>query len=613
MADRAAIDLLEQKFRDWERDILLHFEDCLQVRDHNTSSLVPLRLRKGQQILHNVAEKQLADIGYVRILLLKSRRFGGSTYVEGRFYSKTSRAANKNTFIVAHEEKSTATLFRMAKLFHQKNPVAPQTLASSAQELRFDTKEGEGLKSEYQLATAKNVDAGRSQGVHYLHISEEAYFPDGAEILLNGLMACLPKPPLGTEVFRESTANGYGNTFQVACEEAFASGEHVYYEENGIPFAWHNPKSAKKWVVVFIPWFMDETLFLPFDNDVQKRAFEARIKEKEFDKDNMRWVESEAMKLKKQYGLTLEQLHWREYAIENDCGGDLNKFHQEYPSNFYEAFLSAGQNVFSRALCDDLEEVCREPIKRGDLRRLEGAGKVIVRNNPHGSFSVWEECNRNDSYFITVDVAGGIKENLVGRKRKPKEDPDFTSIDVWNHRTGNQAAQWHGHVDYDFVADIVVMIGELYGHKMGRRLELPTAAVELNNHGYTVVARLKDMQYPQYHHAQDSPGWQANRRTKPDAVDSLRAALRDGTLKINARGTVSELRTYVEEGGKFAAAEGCNDDRVSSAYLAAALFDELPRKYQSLDRKRRGDGNVRFSNFKGADTDRSPTYQEFYA
>ena len=595
------------KVKAYLRDDILWFKECATVRDHNTSQLLPFKLRRGQQILHNVAQKQMDEQGYVRIFLYKSRRFGGSTYVETRLYKRTSMEWNRNAFIVGHEESSTATLFNMAKLCHEKNPIAPATRASNAQELIFDNKQGTGLKSQYKLATAKNVDAGRSQGIHYLHLSEEAFYPDNAPALITGLFNCFPEPPTGTEIWRESTANGCGNTFHKGVMDTYCEGKHVFYEEDGIPFAWHNPK--RDWVVVFIPWFVDTNLTKPFDRKEDKEAFEKAIHEKRFDQDSMSWVEKEELRLKKRFKLTLEQLHWREWAIENKCNGDINLFHQDYPATVEEGFLSQGTNVFSRTLCDDLQAQCAEPVMVCDPYRL--GGLVRTKRNRHGKFTVWEEYKDCDTYFLTVDVAGGIKDALIGKKRSKDEEPDRTNIDVWNHRTGMQVAQWNGHMDYDLVADMVQMIGELYAVKTAKEVKLPTACVELNNHGFTVVRDLKNMNYPQYGNSGTEPGWQTNRRTKPQMIDGLKEAARDGSLKINSVQTVSEMRTYIEEGGKFAAASGCKDDRVITAAMASELVKVLPRTY----------GRTRSAAIEGArltgdydyENEPSRSYAEFYA
>ena len=568
-----------------------YYEDNLVVRDHNTASLLSFRLNFGQDILESVAEKQKAETGRVRILLLKSRRFGGSTWVQGRFYKQTSMNENMNAFIVAHEEESTRTLFNMAKLFHEKNPLQPATISSNAQELIFDNKKGTGLKSGYRLATAKNTEAGRSQGIHFLHESEEAFYPKNAPTLQLGLFQCVPDPPSYSEIIRESTANGYGNTFQIDVFKTYNDGKNPYYERDGKIYAWSNPKTD--WVLVFIPWFAIEKYRMDIpEHDLE--PFKLRIEEKVYDEDNMEWIDSEPKRLLEKYNLSLEQLYWREWAIENKCGGSLDNFHMEYPSDVFEAFLSRGSNFFARHVCDELEAQISEPIKIGKLDKV--AGKTRVTRNKHGNFIVWETCNNNDSYYLTVDVAGGLSPEEAKKER----EPDKTNIDVWNHRTGNQAAQWNGHIDYDLVADLVMMIGDLYSTRVGNRFDLPIAAVELNNQGHAVVGMLEKDRYPQYKNETNKLGWQTNKRNKGSMVTNLRSCLRDSTLKINSKSTINEMRTYIEEGEKYFAATGCNDDRVITAAIAASIINSIPKKYS------KSSGQSGFTNLD------KPTYESSY-
>lgn len=591
-------------------DFAGYSQACLTIRDHDTARLLQFDHNKGQRILHAVAEKQKEEKGYVRIDLLKSRRFGGSTYVEARFYRNATLNHNRNIFIVGHEERSTATLFRMAQLFHEKNPLAPSVLASNAQELRFDNKEGTGLKSEYQLGTAKNLTTGKSQGIHDLHGSEEAFWPTGADELLLNLFQCIPDPPAWTEVFRESTANGYGNTFQEAVFEAYCEGQYPYYEEDGVTYAWSNPETD--WVLVFIPWFAIEKYTREFLNDEEKRKLKVSLKEKAFDEKSKQWVDNPANTLQKKYKLTLEQLNWRRWAINNKCNGSLDKFNQEYPAEVLDAFLSKGSNVFSKELCDQLESECVEPLIIGKVNHL--MGKTRVERQKYGEFRVWEKCKQEDSYFITVDCAGG-KILLTEAQKKENKEPDRTNIDVWNHRSGMQAAQWNGHVDYSLIGDLVAMIGSLYGIEVGNKIEFPVAAVELQNHGYTAVADLTKLSYPQYEWKDGEPGWSTNRGTKHVMIDSSIRSVSDGELKINCKETIAEMRTYIEEPGvadnrKFHAAGTAKDDRVITMAIAGKLLLLLPRKYNELRKNRRAAG-ASFANIHDAPKDTE--YLEVYA
>ena len=595
----AAISVKDQ-IEQYVDNYKLFARDCIKIRDHHTAKVVPLIFNRGQEILHKVTERQKADKGFVRILFLKSRRFGGSTYVEGRFYWLSSLNYNRNAFIVGHEKESTNTLFEMAKLMQEQNPIPPAELKNNEKSLKFDTKDGKGLKSEYRLATADNVDAGRSQGVHYLHGSEEAFWRDG-RTLLTGLVQCVPDPPAESEILRESTANGYGNSFQEDVSESYCEGKYPYHIEDGITFAWINPETD--WILVFVPWFVHERYTKPFDSSAKKQGFQAEINKKVFNEADMQWEKSISLKLKEKYSLTLEQLHWRQWAIRNKCRGSDDIFCQEYPSNVEEAFLSAGSNIFGKELCDQVEEGCEKPIIVGDV--VDRMGKSRIRANQYGKFKLWEKPDQREVYFLTVDSAGGKRRNV--EKDAKARKPDFTVVDVWNHRTGVQAAQWQGHIEYDLIGDLSMMIGRMFFYAR--------ACIELMNHGYTVVADLKRADYPQYEHRPGEYGWPttgSGALRKEVMIDRLYQQSRDGILQIRCKETVSEMRTFEEDNGHLEAATGCKDDRVMSAAMATMMMTMLPKTFHV----KRGDKPPfeGFKNWQRRIKDKPEVgYQEYYA
>ncbi len=589
------LDETALKIKAYREDFVLFGCEIVKIKDHNTAKIVPLELNAGQKILHAVAEMQKGIMGYIRILLLKARRFGGSTYIEARYYWRTGYNQNRNAFIVGHEKESTNTLFEMAKLIHQQNPIPPQEIRNNEKSLKFDTPDGKGLKSEYRLATAENVDAGRSQGIHYLHGSEEAFWRD-AGTLLSGLLQCIPDPPAESEVFRESTANGFGNTFQQDVFEAYCEGKHVYYKQDGHVYAWFNPESD--WVLVFIPWYIHERYTKEFASDGDRVVFEKKIGQKVFNKEDSRWVDSVPLKLKNKYGLTLEQLHWREWAIRNKCKGSERIFQQEYPATVEEAFLSEGTNVFGYELCDQVEAQCEAPLVVGDI--VERVGKTRIRANIHGKFKLWVKPDKDELYFLTVDSAGGKKKNI--EKDSKDRKPDYTCIDVWNHRSGVHCAQWHGHIEYDLIADMVILIGNMFFKCR--------ACVELQNHGFTVVAMLKQANYPMYENKPGEFGWLTNVKTKPVMIDTLYQMVRDAGIQIRCKETVSEMRTYIEENGHYEAATGCKDDRVMSAAMASQMMTLLPKAVRVKDGEKPFTG---FSNWQNkTKPKREGEYREVY-
>ena len=518
--------------------------------------------------MHDIAEKRKAEKGYLRVLLLKNRRFGGSTYIGGRGYQRASMNFNQNIFIIGHETDSTATLYKMVQLMQEKNPLEPAIKTSNAQELIFDNEKGTGLKSEYKLATAKNVEAGRSQGIHLLHGSEEAFWPGHADDLLSSLFSCIPRPPADTEVWRESTGKGYGNTFQVAVFKAWAEGEYPYFTapinqyakhmplaDVEFTFAYHDPDSD--WLLIFIPWFLDRSCWKDFESEERKTAFIGRIDNPKGD------INKDARKIQAKYKLTLEQMYWREWSIINECGEKVDMFNQENPTTIISAFRTKGSNHYPADFCDRVEARCQTPILIGNVVRRMGL--AVVEPSPKGNLRLWERYKPKEPYFLTVDAAGGKREVHV----KENREPDKTVIDVFNHRTGKQVAQWRGHVDYDLIDEVVEAVGDMYGRCR--------ACVELNNHGYTVVGGLKKRDYPMYSHKPGEPGWSTNKKTKPEMADGLLEGCREGVITLRCKETVSEMRTYVEINGKYGGESGCNDDRVLTAQMGVQMMYKLSR------------------------------------
>ena len=131
------------------------------------------------------------------------------------------------------------------------------------------------------------------------------------------------------------------------------------------------------------------------------------------------------------------------------------------------------------------------------------------------------------------------------------------------------------------------------------------ACVEMQNHGYTVIADLKRCNYPMYEHRIGEPGWSTNAKTKPVMVDDLYRMSRDGLIHIRSKETVSEMRTFVEENGKYNASSGCHDERVDCAGMACEMMQVLPKDISGT--------TFQFSNIVDRVKNESQGYQEFYA
>ena len=95
--------------RKLRRDFKYYANKVLKIRS-KSGKVMPFELNKPQQYLHDIAEKQYAETGKIRLNILKGRQEGVSTYVEGRFYWKTTQRHGVRAFILTHEEDATKNL-----------------------------------------------------------------------------------------------------------------------------------------------------------------------------------------------------------------------------------------------------------------------------------------------------------------------------------------------------------------------------------------------------------------------------------------------------------------------------------------------------------------------
>ena len=142
-------------------DFPYYARHCLKVRS-KSGAIVPFELNAVQRRVHEAAEHQLARAGRIRMLVLKARQPGISTYVEGRLYWKTTHRKGVRAFILTHRDQATNNLFTIAKRFHDNCPpaVKPLIKASNAKELDFLR-----LDSGYRVGTAKAEGVGRADTI----------------------------------------------------------------------------------------------------------------------------------------------------------------------------------------------------------------------------------------------------------------------------------------------------------------------------------------------------------------------------------------------------------------------------------------------------------------
>ena len=280
-------------------DFPIYSETFLKIRT-KTGAIHPLILNKAQLYAHRKIEGQIATTGMARVITLKGRQQGMSTYISGRYYRNTSTFPGKRTYILTHEQAASDNLFNMAKRYHDNfvPDLRPTLGAMNAKELIFSE-----LDSGYKVATAGNKGAGRSDTAQYVHCSEAAFYPN-AEEHIAGILQTVPLMA-GTEIIVESTANGIGNVFHDLWQQAVSG-------KGG-------------WMPIFIPWYWTDEYALPEGTPGVE-------------------LTSDDLEYGKLHGLTVRQLLWRRRKIEEMQSELL--FKQEYPTTPAEAFETSTENSF---------------------------------------------------------------------------------------------------------------------------------------------------------------------------------------------------------------------------------------------------------------------------
>ena len=322
----------DKEIRQRLKDDFIHYASkCLKIRT-KSGSIEPFYLNKAQLYTHQQLEKQRGETGKVRALILKGRQQGMSTLIGGRFYHQVSHSFGMQAFILTHALDATQNLYKMAQRYYENTPipVKPQVTTSNSKELIFGL-----LDSGYKLGTAENKAVGRSATIQLLHGSEVAFWNNAPEHA-KGVMQAVPNAK-GTEIILESTANGVGNYFHQAWQQAQAG--------------------LSEYIAIFVPWFWQDEYQAEIDTSQEFITTD--------DEDD----------LILQYGITLNQIAWRRLKISelsvNGIDG-VKSFKQEYPCNANEAFQLTGEDSYIQS---EIVMKCRKTV-------AEPYGKLVIGVDP---------------------------------------------------------------------------------------------------------------------------------------------------------------------------------------------------------------------------------------
>jgi hypothetical protein len=444
---------------DGMRYMLAWWERNLVVKPKGGKKTVPFVPNVIQRKLLGVMARQ-RRAGYpVRIIILKARQEGCSTLVAALFYYLVCATSNVNAFVCAHDAKGSSALWGKVQMYHDNNPrVVPNDLKySSARELIWKMPHN----STYKVQTAGSTNIGRSDTFQYAHLSEMPFWPNQGESV-DSVTQAVAKDEDSICVI-ESTANGEGDEFH----NRWLSAIQKQRDDFG---------SLDSYIPVFFSWMDNPEYAKPVPKGLFQRV---PLDEEE------RWL----YRVKK---ATPEQLYWRRIILNEESGGDVERFHAAYPSTPGEAFLTSGRPAFTREIIG----MHRKTIEKPALGHFEWADetKTQVRFVPDETAdaktdNVWRIYRRprdRYDYAIGADVAEGKPSD----PSDAKSESDRSAIGVLCRSELETCAVFYGRPFPEDLADEMEKACVYYNHAY--------MTPEINNHGYTTLCKLLADGYGQY-------------------------------------------------------------------------------------------------------------------
>jgi hypothetical protein len=233
--------------------------------------------------------------------------------------------------------------------------------------------------------------------------------------------------------------------------------------------------------------------------------------------------------------LVEEQIGWRrkQWATLRELAG------QEYAEDASSCFLASGECVF------ELEMIEKAAAEAGRPLQSQDNGRLLT----------WYPVQEGRQYIIGVDSAGGGSRG------------DYACAEVIEREIGLQCAELRGHFPPLELARRIVELGQSYGQAL--------LAVERNNHGYGVLAHLRDMEYGNIFEKGGELGWLTSAASRPAMIENMVAVFMERPTLFRSTRLLEECKTFVRRAdGTAAAADGAHDDCVMAMAIALVVRKE---------------------------------------
>ena len=343
------------KWKHWKKNPKDFIEECLYIYPKDTTKgLVSLKINSAQVLIVDEFNRQMKEVGYVRMIISKYRQAGFSTISSALIFWRALFYENTKAVIISLDRPTTESIFSMSQTFWEYLPdeIKPELDKSNIREMGFSSN-----NSKYRVFTAGADNPGRGTTNNALLCDEAAFFQSGERVLA-GLFQSISLTK-GSIIIINSTSNG---------------AQGVYYD------LWIKAEKGEGYFKpLFVPWFLQDEYKMP--------SPEGFIRD------------SEERKLVEKYDITNDQLFWRRIKISETS---TQLFKQEYPFTAQESFIQSGRGVF------DAEALAKYVPEDPTSIREYSEENSLFDINGEGSLQVWVAPNMEKKYIIGADVAQGV-------------------------------------------------------------------------------------------------------------------------------------------------------------------------------------------------------------
>tara|TARA_R110001583_G_scaffold21394_7_gene81255 strand:+ start:1543 stop:3324 length:1782 start_codon:yes stop_codon:yes gene_type:complete len=533
----------------WERcknDRRFYFQNCLRIRTlvGDSYRLSPLILNGEQEELLSMIEDLESRRKPVRIIDLKSRQVGGTTFFKALGHHHCQFNKQANAMCIAHLSESTKEIFHIIKRYQENLPeaiglVAPAKLIGNS--IRW--KHG----ARYQIQTQGSTDAARGSTWDFLHLSEVALWHKRRrtttdEDALQAQLAAVADVH-GTYVFMESTANGASGAFYSRFWQAYKDEPGNIYKH------------------VFFGWQDHDRYILPedlTDTQLDKRMREAH----KAGDDLLYWRLATELgydevwaKRAMEFDLSPERVKWAVQTVLTKFGGDIVRFDTEYPLSPQIAFTSSSRSPFDQQKIQARIEEIQESSDILNSGELFDSNYILKPGRD--DWQIYDEPKPGHEYIVAVDTAHGI------------EDGDFSCIQVLDRVGREQVAEYYARTPPDVVAKQARLVSLFYNNA----LLIP----EIDGPGLAVIKELLDSDYQNLFVRNINAsnwtqryGFRTQSKGERDAIIAATAqAVRLETHVFNSLRLLSEYKVFVETSTRRCEAmPGEHDDAVMAMAIA---------------------------------------------